>query len=179
MNNDHPATAETRSPDRPQRRTLRAAVSGLVGFCLVVAVGCGTSASKPPEQPPAAPAPGPVFGRTTQNIGEFDPNARQEVSDSKVKVNQADPTSIVTAPLQAYRPMVEQSAKIAITHALSLFNATEGRYPTSYEEFMEKIIKANNIRLPVLPEGYIYKYDVENHELVVVRPEGAAPVPAE
>jgi len=152
----------------------------LTGLALLFASGsgCGNSSPKPPEPPPA-PANGPVFGRTTQNIGEFDPNAKQEVSDSKVKVNQADPTSIVTAPLQAYRPMVEQSAKIAITHALSLFNATEGRYPTSYEEFMEKIIKANNIRLPVLPEGYIYKYDVENHELVVVRPEGAAPVPAE
>ncbi len=179
MNPDDHTAVGVPTLSRLPRQTMTTGLSGLAALCLASAVGCGTSASKPPEPPPAAPAPGPVFGRTTQNIGEFDPNARQEVSDSKVKVNQADPTSIVTAPLQAYRPMVEQSAKIAITHALSLFNATEGRYPTSYEEFMEKIIKANNIRLPVLPEGYIYKYDVENHELVVVRPEGAAPVPAE
>jgi hypothetical protein len=34
---------------------------------------------------------------------------------------------------------------------------------------MEKIVKANNIRLPVLPYKGRYEYDVEKHELMIVR----------
>ena len=67
-----------------------------------------------------------------------------------------------------------------IDHALDLFNATEGRYPKDYNEFMKRIIKENNIKLPVLPGGAKYAYDVKNHKLQVVRatadqPAGSAP----
>jgi hypothetical protein len=43
---------------------------------------------------------------------------------------------------------------------------------------MEKIIKANNIQLPVLPGNKIYQYDVENHKLVVVEAPAAPDAPA-
>ena len=41
----------------------------------------------------------------------------------------------------------------------------------SHEEFMEKIVQANNIRLPELPEGHRYLYDPTTNELMVERPK--------
>jgi hypothetical protein len=39
---------------------------------------------------------------------------------------------------------------------------------------MTRIIKANNIKLPVLPGDGKYAYDVENHKLEVVRADVGA-----
>ncbi len=129
-----------------------------LGFSLVllICIGCGKVESKP--------AGDSVFGKKTQDIGKFDGNkANQVVSDQSIHA-----TDPVTGPLSAYAPMMEKISKIEIDHALNLFNATEERYPASYEEFMEKIIKANNIQLPVLPYKGHYEYDVANHELKAV-----------
>lgn len=106
-----------------------------------------------------------IFGKTTQEVGQFDANkANQVVSDQKIHAS--DP---ISAPLAAYGPIVEGLAKTQITHALGIFNAIENRYPSSHEEFMERIIKENNIKLPVLPYKGRYMYDVEKHELMIVR----------
>jgi len=114
--------------------------------------------------------PNSIIGKKTQNIGEFDPNAGAKVSDSKIHA-----TDPITAPVSAYGPMLEQISKTQIEGAIRLFEATEGRYPTSHEEFMTAIIKANNIQLPVLPGGKQYQYDVANHQLVVVDGAPASP----
>lgn len=113
-----------------------------------------------------------VIGKKTQDVGEFKPDAGAKVSDSKIHA-----TDPITAPTSAYGPMLERISKTTIAHALNLFNATEGRYPNSYDEFMTRIIKENNIQLPVLPGGKKYQYDVANHELVVIDApaEGTAP----
>lgn len=108
---------------------------------------------------------GSVIGKKTKEIGEFDPKANQKVSDSKVRVK--DPYFYA---LEAYRPMVEQLNKGKVAHALNLYYAEHEKYPKDHAEFMEKIIKPNNIQLEALPEGYKYKYDVENHRLEVVKP---------
>ena len=126
-----------------------------LSLVLLVCMGCG--------KPDSKPAGDSVFGKKTQDIGKFDPNkADQVVSDQKI--NAKDP---ISGPLSAYAPMMEKISMIEIDHALGLFNATEGRFPNSYEEFMEKIIKENNIKLPVLPYKGQYSYDVENHVLKV------------
>ena len=59
-----------------------------------------------------------------------------------------------------------------VEHDLDIFNALEGRYPKDYDEFMTRIIKANGTKLPVLPGGWTYAYDVPNHKLEVVPPRG-------
>ena len=41
-------------------------------------------------------------------------------------------------------------------------------FPKSHDEFMTQVIAANNIRLPVLPSGLDYQYDVDGHRLVIV-----------
>ena len=127
----------------------------VVGFAFVLLAGCIDT------QP--APATSPLK-KTTDKISEFDPNAGEEVVKPDVKI-----TNPITGPLEAYGPMVQQIAALGIDHSLGLFYATEGRYPNSYDEFMTRIIKENNIRLPVMPAGLEYQYDVENHKLVVIR----------
>lgn len=108
-------------------------------------------------------SPNSIIGKTTQNVGAFDPNAGSKVSDSKIHA-----TDPITAPTSAYGPMVEQISKLYIDQAIQHFEVNEGRYPKDLDEFMEKIIRPNNIKLPVLPGGKQYQYDVENHKLVVV-----------
>ncbi len=108
-------------------------------------------------------SPNSIVGKTTQDIGQYDPNAGQKVSDSTIHA-----TDPITAPTSAYGPMLERISKSHIEHAVRLFEAENGRYPSGYDEFMEKIIRANKIELPVLPGGKKYQYDEANHALVVV-----------
>ena len=104
-----------------------------------------------------------IIGKKTQDIGNFDPKADNKVSDSKVEI-----TNPITGGLEAYGPMLEQISKTHIQQAVDLYHAENGGYPKDYNEFMEKVIKPNNIKLPVLPGTKKYQYDVENHKLVVV-----------
>jgi hypothetical protein len=67
--------------------------------------------------------------------------------------------------------------EVQIPQALNLFNATEGRNPKSHEEFMEKIVKANNIQLPELPPNNRYIYDPKTNELMVEQPKLKAAAP--
>jgi hypothetical protein len=106
-----------------------------------------------------------IIGKTTQDIRQFDANKQnQTVSDQKIRA-----TDPITAPLSAYGPMMERISTIEITSALNVFQAENDRYPKDLDEFMEKIVKANNIRLPVLPYKGRYEYNVEKHELMIVR----------
>lgn len=137
-----------------------------VGIVLMLLVGCSKYIEDQTKK-----SPNSIIGKKTQDVGKFDPNAKQEVSDSKVRVS-ADP---VTYPLQAYGPMVEQIMKTHVEHAIRLFEAEHGRYPKDYDEFMTEIIKKNNIQLPVLPNNMKYKYDEVNHKLEVVKPPEPVP----
>ncbi len=57
--------------------------------------------------------------------------------------------------------------EVLIPHALELFKGSEGHYPESHEEFMDKIIKFNQIKLPKLPDGQEYRYRPEVGQLWV------------
>jgi hypothetical protein len=155
------------------RGFLKSAV--IVGLSVALLAGCMDSLSKQVKKDPNS-----IIGKKTDDIKKFDPNAaHQVVSDSKVHVD--DP---ILYPLQAYGPMLEQISTMYIDHAVDLFNASEGRYPKDYDEFMTRIIKENQIKLPVLPGGAKYAYDVENHKLRIVKADdtgpngGPAPAPA-
>lgn len=108
-------------------------------------------------------SPNSIIGKTTQDVGQFDPNAGAKVSDGKIQA-----TDPITAPVSAYGPMLQRLSETEIAHAVNLFHASEDRYPKDFDEFMQRIIKENNIRLPILPGNKKYQYDVENHKLVVV-----------
>src|SRR5262245_5189976 len=138
-------------------RTLYAS---LVLFSIALASGCGDAGAKPA----AKPAGDSVFNKKTQEIGKYDPNGPfQVVSDHKVHA-----TDPLFAGMQAYGPMMEQVVDLTIKPAIAIFEVENNHYP-NYEEFMERIIKANNVQLPVLPFKGKYMYDEAKHELLVVR----------
>lgn len=60
--------------------------------------------------------------------------------------------------------------EVKIPHAMNLYKATNGRLPQSHEEFMEKIIEANSIKLPVLMPDQKYVYDPKTGQLMVEGP---------
>ena len=139
-----------------------------------MAVGCQPPAEAPAE-PQAQKDNRGIFGKKTQDVGEFDPNGGAKVDDGKV--NQQHLATPGIGALAGYGPAAQQVSKLAVQQALNLFNASNGRFPEDHAEFMDKIIKANNIQLPVLPGGRQYQYDVENHELVVVEAAQAEQAP--
>ena len=78
---------------------------------------------------------------------------------------------ILVTPAKAYFSVRERIVfEDQIPHALNLYKATEGQGPKSHEEFMEKIIQFNRIKLPQLPPDAKYVYDVEKEMLMVERP---------
>ena len=128
---------------------LRTALSTLL------LVGCIDATDTKTQKPIDPPKPA--------EIGEFDPAADKEVVKLEAKVS--DP---VTGPLEILKKEKIELPMLAIEHALNLYNAAEGRFPQSHDEFMTQIITANNIRLPALPSGLQYQYDVAGHRLVIV-----------
>lgn len=78
---------------------------------------------------------------------------------------------LITTPVRAYFQVKERLVfDVQIPHAMQLFEAENGYKPRSHEEFMEKIIKANNLVLPELPPGHRYVYDPQQGELMVEHP---------
>src|SRR5206468_1457174 len=145
---------------RGERRMTRLPfIAFLLG--LMLTAGCLESSSNPSGDNSGKG----IIGKTTQEIGQFDANKQnQAVSDQKVHA-----TDIITAPVSAYGPMMEKISTIEIMQALNFFYAENERYPKDLDEFMEKIVKVNNIRLPVLPYRGRYEYNVEKHELMIIR----------
>jgi hypothetical protein len=146
-----------------------AAVFSPLMLVALVLTGCDMSGVVPPAGPPPAPpvpvvnkpAPPPVRVPAQAGVGRSSTNL-SGIGEGFVKT-----------PVKVYFKTKERIAfEIAIPHALDLYNATNGYYPKSEEEFMEQIIKFNNIELPELPEGHKYVYDVEHHELMVEQPGG-------
>jgi hypothetical protein len=72
-----------------------------------------------------------------------------------------------TTALSTYVRVEERAGYLQVDQALKLYKATNGELPKSHEEFMEKIIKANNINLPKLAPGAKYVYDPEKGELMI------------
>ncbi len=60
---------------------------------------------------------------------------------------------------------------------LEIYNAMNGDYPQSHEEFMEKFLHQSVQKLPKLEPGDEYLYDPEDHTLKIWRP-GDAQQPA-
>ena len=111
---------------------------------------------------------------TTENAAEAETEYVEKKADvgatgkGEYGVTSEEPMAIVTVPVSTYFKAQEMAVfRMQIPSAMNLFQASEGRYPNSEEEFMTKIIKANQIVLPKLPEGDVYFYDVQARELKI------------
>ena len=72
-----------------------------------------------------------------------------------------------TTALSTYVRVQEKVEFLQVDQALKLYQASNGELPKSHDEFMEKVIKANQIMLPKLQEGDKYIYDPEKGQLMV------------
>jgi hypothetical protein len=119
-------------------------------------------ANAPPPPPPAASA-----NNTPAAAPKAPEPERQKAEVGMGKKGHYEP-GILTTPLSIYFRAEERiTFNIKIPKAMELFKATENRMPKSHEEFMEKIIKDNDIRLPELSGNRRYLYDPTTGELMV------------
>jgi hypothetical protein len=143
------------------------AIAGVVGL---VWTGCGDI--EPPKRPPAPP-PGIATPPAAPPEAPPAPPATKRV-EAGVGVGEKGHygAGIVSTPLDAYwRSQEAITFNIQIAEAMKLYKAmNDNRGPATEQEFMDKIIKENQIRLPKLPPGHRYVYDPKQEKLMVEQP---------
>lgn len=129
--------------------------------------------AKPAAETPAAPPQNPVSETVTRVVDE---NDRKESAEEKTQETKPKPPAAPGGETRASEVIVggsgfnSMSASIErtqIVKAMADFQALNERYPKDHQEFMDQIIKANNIKLPVLPADKKYQYSPDRHELMV------------
>jgi hypothetical protein len=138
---------------------------GPLALGFVFLLGCDTSAPPvPPAQPEPAASPAPVEKKPIEKVKK---KAEVGVGAKGRGYGQG----VVATPAASFWAIKERIAfDIQIPQAMQLFKATENRPPKDHAEFMQRIIKENNIRLPELPEGDRYMYDPKTEQLMVELP---------
>jgi len=133
----------------------------------------GGAAARPQPRPAAKPQapkkPEFIVGKRTQEIK----NANLELQKAGVREGTTKITAkdYITLQGNAYVTTVGRLGLLQIQQALDLYHATNDRYPKDYDEFMNEIIKANNIALPKLPYYQAYGYDAKEHKLIILEYE--------
>ena len=128
----------------------------IVLMLTLLAAGC-----LEPEPKKEKPKKEGVIGQVTQDIGKANPDAQE--ADMQVKLEDG-----LAGYGKAYGSAVGKIAKLQIKQSLELYRAEHGNYPKTHDEFMQQIIKRQNLELPKLPGGRQYQYDVDKHELIIV-----------
>ncbi|MCL2745257.1 MAG: hypothetical protein FWE67_15555 [Planctomycetaceae bacterium] len=82
-------------------------------------------------------------------------------------------TDIITVPIATlFRAQEITAYRIKVPQAMQLYKASnDGKAPATHEEYWEKIIKANEITLPQLPDGQRYVYDPATEGLLIEKPK--------
>ncbi len=144
-------------------------VFGVLSFC-----GCGNETPQPPtQQQPAAPVQAAPKTETPAQPAPPAANPVEHAGSQKAAVGvgakgRGYGQGVVATPAASLFATRERLVfEIQIPQAVQLFKATEDRGPKSHAEFMEKIVKANQIHLPQLPEDKQYRYDPKTEQLMV------------
>jgi hypothetical protein len=157
-------------------RTLGFAAAMLLASTLI---GCsepapeadraGEPAQSAPAQPIEAPQAAPSATAPSNAVETVREKAAVGMSE-KGRDYGKDP---IATPVSTLWSVKEQLVLIQIQSALQLYKAadSDGRGPRNHKEFMEKIVRANDIRLPKLPSGHRYVYDPAKEELMVEKPK--------
>lgn len=144
-------------------------ITSLLAVLLVaVSLGCMPAPADPPSTPPVPATPPPAAEAAA-------PAMERVVAEAGVgKKGQSleGETGMVVEPVKQLIKFEQKAVfDLTIKPALNNYKALHGAFPKSHEEFMEKIIKANNIKLPELPAGQKYVFDPEAGQLMVERPQ--------
>ena len=179
----------TGNPARHSPRGRRHAACACCFSCLLFVIGCGLEgpipsepnrdaaapASRPSEPKPAIAekaAPGKAAGGERPAAGQKPGMVREKAAVGMGEKGRGYGGGMISVSVMAMWAAKEKIVLDQIHHAMQFYKALEGdgHGPKTKEEFMEKIIKANNIQLPVLPAGAHYDYDPTTEELVVEKP---------
>lgn len=127
----------------------------VAGLLTLTAVGCGDSVQAPADATAEAPINTTVAQKATAGVGKQGQSLEDE-------------PDIIAGPVKVLFKVKQKAVlDIQIPHALQLFKGLEGRMPNSHTEFMQKIVEANRLVLPELPEGAVYRFNTEKGELWV------------
>lgn len=172
---------ESRTATSAHRRRIPGGSFGL-WTCFALVVGmiatlslAGCSGEDPFDTGPTRSAAPNALGVTTDTVESAGaPVASQASEEPQRKKAEAGVTGrgdygggMGTASLSAYVRVQEKVEFQQVEYALKLYKAQHGEFPKSHEEFEEKIIKPNNIKLPDLQPGDEYIFDPEKGELMV------------
>ncbi len=158
---------------RPQCTCLR---SGVQLACvlsaltvLVLAGGCEEErnvGNRPNAKASTTNQPEFIVGKRTQVIKNAAPELQK--GGAKVATTKITANDYITLQGNAYVTIIGRTSMMMIEEAMNLYRAEHDRYPKDYNEFMNEIIKANNIALPKLPYYQQYGYDEKEHKLVIL-----------
>lgn len=130
------------------------------------------AASTEQKAPPPPPPPADAGKTEAPSAPPADNTVREEAKVGVGKKGRGYGAGLVTTPVAAYFGARERIAfEIQIPEAMKLYKALNGNAPKTHEEFMQKIIKENAVRLPELPEGHRYVYDPKAEQLMVESPQ--------
>lgn len=141
-------------------------------WCLIGVMGAMLTGCGQPSQPAAAPA-----GASPSGVVAVTPEAPVKTvlekagKGSGLKGRSLDPhEGIYVTPAKTYFSAKERiQFEIQIPHTLKNYEALNGDIKT-HDEFMEKIINENGIKLLELPPGHKYVYDPATKTLMVEKP---------
>jgi hypothetical protein len=150
----------------------------IVLFSLLFILGCdlgkpkGGYAPMPPVVEKPVPAPNnqanaePAADETVRVKADVGAGKKGHYGEHE----EEKPTGIITVPVSTlFRAKEATVFRIQIPQAMQLYKAmNDNEAPKTHEEFMEKIINANQIVLPELPAGQKYIYDPKVSEELMV-----------
>jgi len=133
-----------------------------LAMVLIALAGCDEPAPKK-----AAPVKTrEILNKRTQDVRDTQVELKKGAVVAPPRVVAKDPYTLAG---NAYVSAIGQTAMGNIKKAVELYRANnDGEYPKTYQEFMDNVIKANNIALPTLPYYQEYSYDVATHQLNII-----------
>jgi hypothetical protein len=150
-------------------------ISGLLlSICMLVSIGC-----QPADFIVEKPAPAPAPAATTAAVPEVPAGIAQKaevgvgIRGDSLRKEEGVGKIIASSAVAYFNTKEKIVFEIHIPHALNLYKALEGNFPKTHEQFMNKIIKENQIQLPELKPGMQYKYRPDLGELWVEPIEAA------
>jgi hypothetical protein len=130
-----------------------------------VSVGLDDNA-RPQPKPKRPTDSGPIIGKRTQEIR--DAATELQKGGARTATTKITAKDYITLQGNAYVTIIGRTSILSMQHAIDLYHATNDRYPKDLDEFMNEIVKPNNIALPQLPPYQAYGYDAQEHKLVIL-----------
>jgi len=130
---------------------------------LIAQIGCGGGSEAELENDEMVAAPNPPPRPFEARVAEVGVGIKGQSLRDESGVGK-----IIAQPVMTLFTTKEKIAfEIQLPNAMNIFEALNGRKPETHEEFMQKIIKENQIPLPKLPQGQVYRYHTDDAQLWV------------